>query len=186
MADSAKGWLFTLSNEDTVPPSGKVVFEPNGGMARLGLNSKAHPEAVKAGFYTMSTPDALRYANQVYVDDYWRIVCGDQLISQLIASKWADLAFNASPHAATLIVQRALSDLGPHVPPLVVDGMAGDHTIAVVNTYLDDEKEEQLYGAIVSHAVGFYKELHILHPEKFSAALEESWIKRANKRPFSY
>ena len=180
MSDVLKAWAFSLSNEDTTPPTGKVVSEPNGGMARLGINSRAHPEAVRDGFYTMGLEAALDYAFDLFKYDYWSMVLGYSMEEQLIASKVTDLAFNCSPRLAIKLVQRAINTLRGN-QAIKPDGICGPQTIAAVNTYLDDV--EALYAGIIEQGTSFYEELHTHDPVKFPLHLEEEWLERLNKRP---
>lgn len=181
MASVSKSWEFVLSNEDGVPPSGKVTTEPGGEQARLGINSRAHPEAVERGFFTMPLEQALEFAYDIFKYDYWSQVMGYNIQSQLVASKVADLAFNVSPKQATLFVQRAVNTL--RAKPIKMDGLCGADTLAAVNTYLDRQDEEWLYGAILGQASTFYTELRTDHPEKYTEALEQAWLARLGKRP---
>lgn len=182
MASVSKSWEFVLSNEDGVPPSGKVTTEPGGEQARLGINSRAHPEAVERGFFMMPLEQALEFAYDIFKYDYWSQVMGYNIQSQLIASKVADLAFNASPKQAMLFVQRAINAL--RAKPIKMDGLCGADTLAAVNnTYLDGPEEARLYEAILAQATAFYRELRQKEPEKYSEALEAAWLKRLNKRP---
>lgn len=182
MASEQKAWAFVLSNEDTVPPSGKLTREPNGGQARLGINSIAHPEALARGFYAMSLLDALEFAEDIFKYDYWSRIMGYNLENQIIASKLADLSFNESPHEATLLLQRAINALRGN-EELGADGHCGPKTIAAVNTYLDDPDVEALYAAFVARAKDFYEGLRDTHPERYSAAVEAGWMTRLKKRP---
>lgn len=180
-ADMGKAWAFVLSNEDTTPPSGKVVSEPNGAMARLGINSHWHPEALGDGFYTMPLEQALLYAQKLFQYDYWNMILGYQIGSQVIASKWSDLCFNASPKESTTIVQRAANAVWP-AQPITVDGIAGAWTMARVNMIIA-EIEEEFYDAIIAQGKTFYGELLAKHPDKFSPELEAEWLKRLRIRP---
>jgi lysozyme family protein len=176
MADVDKAWKFVLSNEDTTPPSGKVTPEPNGGIARLGVNSVAHPEALARGFYSMPLPEALTFAEDVFKYEYWARIFGYNINSQLIASKWADLAVNEGCRQGTMLVQRAMNNLGGM---LEVDGICGPSTIAQVN------QVDAATGCamIVGVAGAFYQSLAEKYPEKYSQALLREWLQRINKLP---
>jgi lysozyme family protein len=180
MADVNKSWRFVLSNEDSNPPSGRVTTEPGGAMARLGVNSAAWPEAVSDGFYSMSLADALQYAEDLFKYHYWSALCGYSLVSNLIAAKWSDLAYNGGVKESTLLVQRAANTLAS--PALATDGICGDLTVARVNM-LCGEQEEALYDAIIAQGVTFYEELRAERPEEYSAALEAAWLDRLRIRP---
>src|SRR6266478_5322584 len=101
---------FVVSHEDR-NLSGVVSREPFGGIARFGVNSHAHPEAARAGFYYhMSRARALRYAENLFYKQYWLAVHGDELDSRL-AVKLSDLAYNLGPVRATILLQRALNQM---------------------------------------------------------------------------
>jgi lysozyme family protein len=185
MADPLKAWQFVLSNEDTVPPSGKVVDEPNGGKARLGINSIAHPEALARGFFSMPLAQALDFAEDIFKYDYWSRILGYNIhpCLQIVASKWADLVFNAGIHEGTIIVQRALNSLRGPNQKIKEDGICGPSTIAALNTLLDEPDVERIYQAIIAAGTAFYAELRTAFPEKYSEALEREWIGRLDRRP---
>jgi lysozyme family protein len=183
MADVLKAWGFVLKNEDWDPPTGKVTPEPNGGKARLGINSIAHPEAVGRGFYEMPLDQALHYAEDCFKYNYWARIFGYNIDSQLIASKWVDMAFNESPGRATKLVQCAVNSLRrAGLPELKVDGECGPLTIAAVNSY-DGEDAEALYAAIVQEASTFYTDLQRSHPNRYDLHTLAAWLARAEKRP---
>lgn len=185
MADEKKAWLFVLGNEDRIPPTGKVTPEPGGGKARLGLNSHWHPEALADGFYEMPLSEALVYAENKFISDYWAMMQGQRLEAQLVATKWVDLAFNGSVKQSTKLVQRAVNCLrsaaGANI--IAVDGVPGPATVAAVNTYLDDVDVEALYEQILKQGAAFYDTIQKEHPEKFSEKLESEWLERLEKRP---
>lgn len=182
MADVGKAWSFVLGNEDP-NKTGAVTEEPNGGHARFGINSLAHPEAAARGFFTMPKEQALEYAEDTFKYDYWSRILGYNIAPplQIVASKWADLVFNAGTKEGVIIVQRALNTLRPQ--PLRVDGIAGAGTIAALNTFLKATQVEQLYQAILTEGAAFYKDLCAKKPGEFSPELEQEWLRRLAERP---
>lgn len=182
MAILDKAWSFTLSNEDSTPPTGKVTRDGSGAIARLGINSHWHPEALGDGFYEMALPQALEYAENIFKYDYWNHIGGYQIQSQLIASKFADLAFNASVDQSTILMQRASNTVWPVATPLTVDGVCGALTVARINLICDTQTEE-LYSSVLREGSHFYEVLRATHPDKFSASEEVAWLRRLNIRP---
>lgn len=181
--DVAKTWAFVLSNEDYTPPRGEVTHEPNGGMARLGINSIAHPEALARGFFTMPLDQALQFAQDIFQYDYWNCMAGSALqTGQIVVSKFADLVFNAGPKQGVRIVQRAVNSFRT-ANLLKADGICGAGTVAAINTFLDDADVEALYSGILEHGKVFYQELATDNPAEFTPELEASWINRLDKRP---
>lgn len=182
MADVNKAWQFVLGDEDTVPPTGKVTPEPNGGKARLGINSIAHPEAVARGFYSMPLDEALEYAFDVFKYDYWSRMLGYNIESQVMASKLASMVINQGPKEAITLLQRAINKVRGN-EALKVDGCMGPGTLAVLNTYLDETDVNSLFAALVAQGCVFYEGLRDAHPERYSAEMEAEWIKRMQRRP---
>ena len=181
MSDKDKAFSFVMSNEDTVPPSGKATDDGSGSLARLGINSRWNPEALEDGFYRMPLDQALAYAENIFVIDYWDQIQGVKLEGQLVASKYSDLAFNASVDEATKLVQRACNSIWPG-QPIKPDGIPGAWTLARVNAIIVED-EEAPYAALLVQGEHFYEVLRLAHPEKFSEGLEEAWLARIRKRP---
>jgi len=172
MADVDLAFTFVMKNEDSTL-SGKVTPEPNGAKARFGVNSLAHPEAVTAGFYEMSHDGALDYAKNVFVQNYWNEVMGDQIMNQDVANKLADLAFNMGVVMATKIVQRA-TNLGTGRIIVGVDGQMGPKTLAAMNG-VDPVK---LLASIKDYAKQHYRDIAYRVPEE--AKYLTSWLNRVD------
>jgi lysozyme family protein len=172
VADVQAAFMNTMSWEDP-QLEGKVVPDPTkadpSAVSRFGVNSAAHPQAVRDGFYEMSRDAALQYAEDVYKYDYFQPVNGYGIVSQIIANKFADLAFNESPRQATLIVQRALKFADRNI-----DGVVGTFTLAAINA----ADPNVLLVSIKAKAKDFYVEVVSKNPEK-AADLPE-WLRRVN------
>jgi lysozyme family protein len=97
----------------------------------------------------------LQYAEDVFKYDYFQPIGGYSIVSQTIANKFADLAFNESPHQATLIVQRALNFTTNQI-----DGVAGAFTLAAINA----ADPVVLLAAIKDKAKDFYMEVASKNP----------------------
>lgn len=175
MADSHPAWGFVLSNEDPTL-AGAVIRDIDGGMTRFGIDSKSQPGALARGFYSMPHDEALAFAEDLFRGSYWTPILGDDLASQLIASKTADLAFNESPHEATLLLQRAAIANGAS---LTADGCCGPQTVAAVN----GQDPEALYTALLAQGTAFYELLGQEHPDLYHPRLIAAWLQRLNKRP---
>lgn len=176
MGDFRQACDFVLHNEDP-EMTGKVVPDPTSddpkAVARFGVNSARHPEAVREGFFEMKTAAALQYAEDVFKYDYFNRIGGYQIVNQSIANKFADLAFNEGPEEATKIVQRAVNILllaGER--PLDVDGKTGPHTMVLINGLVP----AQLLSAVKMEATAFYKLIASRDPakEKYLAG----WLRR--------
>ena len=176
MADIKLALTFVLRHEDA-ELSGVVTTEPNGGKARFGVNSIAHPEAEKQGFYEMSRDAALQWASDLFKYDYWNPVAGYNLADQNVANKVADLAFNTGVHEGTKILQKAINSLRDPGKGVVIDGMAGAHTIAQANAL----EPAELLKAIKEQAKNFYLQLQAARPNVYSTELRDAWFKRVDE-----
>ena len=159
MANFNTAFMVVMRNEDP-DLSGVVTPEPHGGKARFGINSLAHPEAVREGFYEMTNTEAWIYAEDIFKYDYWSKVWGYDIKDQNIANKFVDLAFNLAAAPATKIIQRAINSLHT-VLVLTVDGQVGPLTMTALNF----ENPELLMAAIKIYGTQYYKDILAAHPE---------------------
>lgn len=98
-----QAFVFVVKHEDA-NLTGVVTPEPYGGFARFGINSRAHPEAIRAGFYIMPRSLALRYAERMFYRDYWLAMHADDMQDRRYANKIVDLAYNIGVGRATRLV----------------------------------------------------------------------------------
>lgn len=163
MAQYEPAFDFMMLAEDATR-SGGVTSDPSAAfpsaVARLGINSGAHPEAVAASFYTMPLAQALEYAVHLYRVNYWEPILGPQILDQDVANKVFDLSVNEGAVEITKIVQRAVNSLNPS---LDVDGRMGAITVAAINA----TPRAELLAAIKDYAIQFYR----------------NWAFRTNQRP---
>jgi lysozyme family protein len=118
---------YVLDSEDSTR-SGVVTPEPNGGRARLGINSVYHPE-MPTEFWTCLVAQALPMAEVTYNQWYWSVLKLDAAADQQVANKildsgfwmgvgragrWAQSAVNALTNADTLEVDGILGSLSWH------------------------------------------------------------------------
>lgn len=133
MASYELGFGYIMRHEDPLL-SGIIKQEPEGAIARFGINSLAHPEAKAAGFYEMPRIQALEYASHVYREHYWQIIRAYAIANQNIANKFFDLAVNSGVVEATKIVQRAVNAMvGQLNLGIQVDGKVGLETLDAIN-----------------------------------------------------
>jgi lysozyme family protein len=177
MADFRPAAEYILVNEDP-HLLGEIVQDPTvsdpKAIARFGVNSAAHPEAVREGFFEMSHDAALQYAEDVIKFHYFSPIGGYSIIVQDIANKFCDLAFNEGVNQATKIVQRAVIAALPGII-LTLDGIAGLHTTTAIN----DCAPEKLLPAIKDKAKDFYMAVVAAHPEKQNQL--KGWLARVDK-----
>jgi len=182
MADYNAAFQFILNNEDSTR-SGVVTPDPTNNdpsaIARFGINSAAHPEAVKDGFYQMPVDKALEYAEVLYKYAYWVGVSGYQVIVQDVANKIFDLAVNAGTVQAVKIAQRAANHcLAPAAigyMPLAVDGICGPETVEALNA----ANPEELLPSIKDYACQFYRD--VANRRKWPLRQLDALLTRANR-----
>lgn len=157
MADLDSCFRYTMAFED---PSleGRRVADPTAAdltaVARFGVNSAAHPEALSDGFYGMNPGDALAYARKIFEADYFTPIGGLGIVDDGIAKKYCDLAYNAGVREATLIAQRAANRIGRQVglEPIAEDGEPGPATRLALNAV----NAHDLLTAMMTSAHAFY------------------------------
>ena len=147
---------FVVSHEDR-NLTGVISPEPFGGVARFGVNSHAHPEAVRAGFYRMSRTRALQYAQNLFARQYWTSIHGDRIEDMRLAFRMVDLAYNLGPIRATILLQRALNQQGAN---LYDRGYFGEDTLYWAN-YLNPAQTVFL---LKNQARTFYRRLADKYP----------------------
>lgn len=152
-----------LAHEDSTL-SGKVTPDPtkndSSAVSRFGVNSASHPEAVKEGFFEMSRDAALQYAEDIFKFDYFNMVGGSNIAEQDICNKLCDLAFNMGVHQACEVMQQALADVEDWDPAVVIDGICGSRTVALINATPSDK----LMDSVKQRAREFYMALAADHP----------------------
>ena len=176
MSDYQKAFNYMMANEDATR-SGAVTPDPTAedpnAVARFGVNSHFHPEALAEGFYDMSTDKALEWASDFYKYRYFAAIWGYQIACQDIANKYLDLAVNTGCLEATKIVQRAcnsvLAPIAIGYKPLTIDGICGEHTYTAINACAP----EQLLPEIKDYACQFYRDVafRLNWPQRKLAAL---------------
>lgn len=129
-SQTCKAAFETVVRHEDRNLSGVVANEPMGGVARFGINSRAHPKAVSDGFYSMPRIHALRYARSVFYHGYWKPLHLDEFNDERLATKMADLSYNVGPLRAAILLQRALNMQGAN---LVAKGYFGADTLEAVN-----------------------------------------------------
>lgn len=169
MANFAPAFDFMIRNEDS-RVCGQVSSEPNGGSARFGINSVFHPEAIKAGFYSMDRTHALEYAQTLYIKEYWSNRGFNEIEDQQIASKLFDMAVNMGNGAEVGILQSALGVPITHV--------LDSGTKAV----LSKVSSADLMPKLIATLRAYYQHIHDSNPTKYANVLA-GWLARAEKLP---
>lgn len=160
MADFQIAFESTLRREDS-ELSGVITYD-TGGVTRLGVSQKAHPE-VFPEMEECSLARALEIAAQIY-RQYW--FC-DEVNSQLVACKLFDLSVNMGTHQAIKLAQQSCG--------ASVDGVWGPETLKAIN----NQDPMLMLNALKYHACQFYEALAHSDPEKYNAYLK-GWENRAN------
>jgi|ERR1700674_371618 len=164
MALFEPAFSFMMDHEDA-QRKGEVTQEPNGGVARWGINSVEHPDVDVRAL-------TLDEAAVIYKADYWGPIRGYSISEQTIANKYFDLAVNTGIREATLIVQRGVDSLQGGL--FLVDGQVGPLTIAAINK-ADPVK---LLEAIKGYARQFYTDLTNREPKL--AEYLSAWLTRVD------
>ena len=111
-------------------------------------------------------------AGIIYRANYWNIVRGDSLDSQELANNVFDFYVTSGTHSSSLL-QRVINDLG-NTPPLVVNGILGDATLAA----LKNLPASEVYAKFKQGRIDFYTALGVKFPRFL-----KGWVKRASSFP---
>jgi lysozyme family protein len=184
MADFRQAADFVLRNEDETL-EGAVTPDPTDddphAVARFGVNSARHPEAIREGFYEMGRDAALMWAEDCFKFNYFSPIGGYHIVVQDVANKICDLAFNTGINQAVKIAQRAVNSCLPNlIPALSIDGIAGDRTIGTINAC----EPERLLPAIKEKAKDFYMMVVAAKPDKRKYLV--GWLARVDKDASSF
>jgi lysozyme family protein len=164
MADFKKAIEFVLKHEDA-KLSGEITHD-SGGTTRFGISQKAHPNVDIEKL-------TLIEAEEIYRNEYWRKIRGDEIRDDEVASKLLDMAVNMGSHQAVVLCQRALNVLALH-QALKEDGLLGRMTLAALNA-----ADPQLLLVVVrSFCEEFYRHIAAVNPDYHKYL--HGWLVRAN------
>jgi lysozyme family protein len=106
----------------------------------------------------------------IFKANYWQPLGLDEVNSQIVATKLADIAINGGPGAASAIAQRACIACGQAVK---VDGWIGPNTRAAINAI----PPKDLLVAIKEQQRDFY--LDIVQHDKTQLTFLYNWMRRS-------
>jgi lysozyme family protein len=168
-ADYSKAFSYMIRNEDS-QLSGVVTPEPNGGKARLGINSEANPQAVIDGFYDLPLNDAIAYATMYYQKNYWMPHSFDAVKNQQVASKLFDIAVNMGNGDEHIEVAQVLA---------MILGHKSTDTLADLNVLDPTKFLNNLVVVLKQH----YNDIYNANPARYSPRILQAWLNRAEKLP---
>jgi lysozyme family protein len=163
MADSRKAIEVVLKHED--PKLEGVVTQDSGGTTKFGIAQKFHPDLDVESL-------TLDQAEQIYEEQYWSGIRGEEIESQEVAAKLLDMAVNMGIHQAVVLMQRALNVM--YLPSLQEDGVCGAKTIAAINAC----DANLLLPVLRSFCAEFYRHVVAVKPE--DQKYLHGWLARAN------
>jgi len=113
---------FQAAIEKVLREEGGYVNDPNdpGGETKFGISKRQYPHVDIAAL----TRDQ---AKQIYRDDYWDVIHGEQIESQPVADVIFDFGVNAGARLAAKVAQRLVNE--------TTDGWIGPKTLAALNGY---------------------------------------------------
>lgn len=164
MADFKKAVESVLKHEDA-HLSGEVTHD-SGGTTKFGISGRAHPSVDLEHLL-------LADAEEIYRNEYWSKIQGDEIHDNEVAAKLLDMAVNMGPHQAIVLCQRALNVLALH-QALEEDGVLGRASLGALNA-----ADPRLMLVILrSFCEEFYRHLAAVKPEYHKYL--HGWLIRAN------
>lgn len=160
--------VFEIAFRNTIGHEGGYVNDPDdpGGETIFGISYRAHPDW--GGWpvlheFGAAHPDLLDRARDLYYQDYWRPIYGDDIIYQPHANELFDSAVNTGIQQAVRFCQRALNLMnrnGTKWMDIEVDGIMGPKTLGIMNaTMMDDKDPIYVYNAMNLEQGWFYRRL---------------------------
>lgn len=126
--DGIVSWVLRF--EDSTLSGVVKNLGDGGGLTRFGITQQSHPELDPIFWTNMACSDALETAKQVYKNEYWNPIQGDNLPSDDLASVLMDFSVNSGVRRAVKTLQTILQ-----IPK---DGILGPGTLNAVNNYSGD------------------------------------------------
>lgn len=161
----------------------EILLANEGGWSDDARDSgRATNRGITIGFYRSIHPDAtaddlrhlsLEDTKAIYQKYFWDNTSYPKIISQAVANICLDSAANAGIAETNKIVQRALNSVLGQYDALIVDGILGYHSLAVLNRFLDSV----IVPAIRSERAGFYRAVVAAHPNDI--VFLDGWMKRS-------
>lgn len=113
---------FQAAIEKVLRNEGGYVNDPNdpGGETKFGISKRQYPDL---DIKTLTRDQA----KQIYKDDYWDTVYGDQVANQMVAEMIFDFGVNAGARLAVKLAQKVVG-----ADP---DGWMGPNTLGALNGY---------------------------------------------------
>jgi len=164
---------FVLRNEDA-HLSG-VVTEDSGGRTRFGIAERFHPD-LGDEFYLAPREVALKMAREIYRQNYWAVIHGDEVRDPAVAAKLLDMAVNMGVRQAVTLCQRAVNAMLEF--PIMEDGALGPRSLAAINGC----DGVPLAAHLCEVCAAFYRHLAEVRPEmqRYLAG----WLTRAALIPY--
>jgi lysozyme family protein len=168
MADFLKIITWILYQEDDKRIPGKIVdLGDNAGLTRLGLTQRWHASDLPITFFsTLPFKDAVQAAKVPYRKQYWDLLDGDLINSDIVAAPLMSFAVNDTVRVAVKTLQSVLE--------VVEDGQIGPATLAELNSK-DPIAVARLYRA---EWASFYHRDVSLNPTK--AQFLTGWLNRVD------
>lgn len=171
-ADFAVAFDHVMDFEDR-DRAGKVT-EDEGGITKYGVAGKFHP-----GLDIKSL--TFEQAEEIYREEYWNPLQGDEIENQNIANKLLNMAISMGAHQAVTLLQRALNhDIQYRENPtlLIEDGKFGAKTLAAINAELAGTAGAiRLHSLLCELSEAHYNHLLAANPDRAGEA--KSWLARA-------
>ncbi len=189
VADFNYAYALTLEHE------GGYSKDPEdaGGETYKGISRKHHPkwrgwQLISGLKLQHSFPDNLRRSidldimvKEFYKDNYWNLLCGDEISDQLVGNELFDTGVNMGIERAVKYLQMSLNLLNrneKNYPDIVEDGKLGNNTMRTLRIYLRSDKVHYLL-----KIMNILQGMHYIKYMKKSPTQERfarGWLNRVN------
>lgn len=164
MASFEPAVAYVLQDEGGYSPANAATGDPETNWGIIDTTARAY------GYTGPMSALPLQTAKDIYHQEYWTGL--DAVKDQRVATAALTYRVNMGTYGGTLVLQRALNQVGAEVSE---DGGFGPETLAAVNAV----DPSTLLQAIVDSAVDHYQEIVTSNPKK--APYLDGWINRAER-----
>jgi lysozyme family protein len=159
-------FIWCMQQEDRGLTGRVVNLNDGGGRTRFGIAEHFNPN-LPVDFYTTTPTLALAQAGVIYKKQYWDRFCGDQILSDDVASCLLSYSINDGTNREIKMLQACLG--------LPADGVMGPQTLYGTNAY----NSTMLAAALRAAQADWYRAIVAKQPT--DTRFLKGWLARAGR-----
>lgn len=191
---ATQGASFNVSHPKTMAFEGGRVFTSNyGELSKHGITKETLLKYNKKYKTSWGIKSLTRnQADAIYLKEWWNVLRLEEVEGQVIANNVYDMAVNSGHPRASKTLQQVLADLtwlhnknNPEMrlTQVKVDGVIGTETIARLNYFTQQGKENDIVRRYKMKRLAFVKSLNVIKDKNGKTKWEtfqDNWTRRIN------